>query len=178
MSSFTTYLVTSKQLESLQLPQEIVHELIKNREIIINAENAVLGRLASVIAKLTKSGFRIHVINVEKAVVTGDKKMVLESYKLLFKVRTHKNPYRHTIHRPRNPVNIFKKTIKNMIPKHNSLKLKSLKKVKAYIGVPQELEIKYAVKILDCDAFYLGRKKIVPIALIAKELGWRGVASP
>ncbi|MEM1645121.1 MAG: 50S ribosomal protein L13 [Ignisphaera sp.] len=175
MSLPNIIVATSKQLEYLQLVPEVVNEILRTREIVIDAESAVVGRLASIIAKLVKLGFKVHVINVEKAVVSGDKKMVIEGYKLMLKVKTHKNPYRHAIHRPRHPINIFKKTIKNMLPKHNWLKYKLAKKIKVYIGVPQELKSKLIIRILDCDANYLGRTKTVSLATIAKELGWKGV---
>ncbi|MEM2296200.1 MAG: 50S ribosomal protein L13 [Ignisphaera sp.] len=178
MSSHNIIMVTSKQLESLQLTPEIVNEILRTREIIVDAENTVVGRLASVIAKLAKLGFKVHIINVEKAVVSGDKKTVVESYKLMLKVKTHKNPYRHTIHRSKHPINILKKTIKNMLPKHNWLKNELVKKVKVHMGIPQEFRSKLIIKILDCDAAYLGRTKVVSVAMIAKELGWKGVTPP
>lgn len=178
MSSANIITVTSKQLGYLQLAPEVVNEILRTREIVIDAENAVIGRLASVIVRLIKSGFKVHIINVEKAVVSGDKRMVVESYKLMLKVKTHKNPYRHTIHRPRHPINIFKKTIRNMLPKRNWLRYELVKRIKVYVGVPQEFKPKLIIKVLDCDANYLGRTKIVSIATIARELGWKGVTTP
>lgn len=176
MSSPKILVVSFKQLESLQLDPEIVGEILKSREIIVDAENAMLGRLASLITKIVKLGFKVHVVNIEKAVISGDKKSIVDSYKLLLKVKTHKNPYKHSIHRPRHPINIFKKTLKNMMPRHSSSRFKLSSKVKAYLGIPPELrnKNKYIIKILDCDASYLGRKKVVPVSVIAKELGWRG----
>lgn len=147
-------------------------DILKLRELVIDAENAVLGRLASIVVKLIKLGFNVYVVNIEKAVVTGDRNMVINSYKLLLRVKTHKNPYRHSMKRPRNPIAIFKRAVKSMLPKHNWLGVQLLKKVKAYVGIPVEYRTKKIVRILDCDALYLGRRKIITIADIAKELGW------
>ena len=65
----------------------------KPGELVLDADSLVLGRLASVVAKLLSLGVKVHVVNVEKAVLTGDKKRVINGYKLLFNVKTHKNPY-------------------------------------------------------------------------------------
>jgi large subunit ribosomal protein L13 len=178
MNSQNPIIVHSKELELLQLEPKVVEHILKTREILIDAENSVLGRLATHVAKLAMLGFKVHVINVEKAVVSGDKKTIVDSYKLLLEVKTHKNPYRHAIHRPRHPINIFKKSVKLMLPKHCRSRFKILKNVKAYIGVPQEFKDKPIIKILDCDASYLKRRKIVPVSVIAKELGWKGVVKP
>ncbi len=148
---------------------------LKRPEIIIDAEGAVLGRLASYVAKLLLMGFRVHVINVEKAVITGDRKMVVASYKLLLEVKTHKNPYRHSPHRPRNPILIFKKAVKNMLPKDNWYGRLALKRLRAYIGVPEEFKGKEAIKIVDTLAETLKRTEYVTVAEVAKELGWKGI---
>ncbi|MEM4985597.1 MAG: uL13 family ribosomal protein, partial [Sulfolobales archaeon] len=39
-----------------------------SKEILIDAEGLILGRLASVVAKFLKYGYRVHVVNAEKAV--------------------------------------------------------------------------------------------------------------
>ncbi len=148
---------------------------LKNKEIVIDAEGAILGRLASYVAKLALMGFRVHVVNVEKALVTGDKHMVIESYKLWLEVRTHKNPYRHAPHRPRNPINIFKKAVWGMLPKESWRGKQALKRVKAYIGVPEEFKGKEIVSIADTLVDQLKRSEYVTLAEIAKAMGWKGV---
>ncbi len=148
---------------------------LKGREIVVDAEGAVLGRLASYVAKLALMGYRVHVVNVEKAVVTGERKRVIESYKLWLEVKTHKNPYRHAPHRPRNPINIFKKAVWGMLPKHSWLGKKALRRVRAYVGVPEELANKPRIVFSDTLASNLKRFEYVTVAEIAKEMGWKGV---
>ena len=160
-------------LESITL-EEFLNS-IKGQEIIIDAEGAILGRLASYVAKLAMMGFRVHVVNIEKAVVTGDRKRVIDSYKLLLELKTHKNPYRHSPKRPRNPILIFKKAVKGMLPKENWNGKLALKRVKAYIGVPVNLRNKTIIKISDTLVEELKRSEYITVAEIAKELGWKGV---
>jgi len=154
--------------------EDVLNQL-KVPELVIDAEGAVLGRLASYVAKLALMGVKVHVINVEKAVITGDKKRVVDSYKLLLEVKTHKNPYRHAPHRPRNPINIFKKAVKGMLPKENWLGKLALKRVKAYVGFPEELKNKPVIKIVDTLAEHLKRREYITVDVVAKELGWKGV---
>ncbi|MEM4691128.1 MAG: uL13 family ribosomal protein, partial [Desulfurococcaceae archaeon] len=56
-------------------------------EVYIDATNQILGRLASIVAKMLLEGKRVYVFNSEKIVVSGERRRVIESYKLLFKVR-------------------------------------------------------------------------------------------
>jgi large subunit ribosomal protein L13 len=162
--------ITSKDLFASEL-------LANKQEIIIDASSLILGRLASIVAKLVKLGIRVHVVNVEKAVLTGDRKRVIEGYKLLFEVKTHKNPYRHAIHRPRHPISLFKRAVRNMLPKNINRRLKLIKLVKAYIGIPQQFEGKTAYRLIDIsiDNSEHARKRprdIITVAELAKAMGW------
>jgi len=153
---------------------QYLSRVAKSREIIVDAEGAILGRLASYVAKLALMGFRVHVVNVEKAVVTGDRHMVIESYKLWLEVKTHKNPYRHAPHRPRNPINIFKKAVWGMLPKDWRGR-KALKRVRAYIGIPEEFSKRERVVFPDVLADQLKRREYVLLVDIAKAMGWKGI---
>jgi len=155
--------------------EEALDRASKSRVINIDAEGAILGRLASYVAKLLLMGYRVNVVNVEKALVTGDRGMVIESYKLWLEVRTHKNPYRHSPHRPRNPITIFKKAVKGMLPKESWRGFKAYKRLKAYIGVPEEFRGKELIKISDTLADTLKRLETVAVADIARAMGWKGV---
>lgn len=146
---------------------------LKDREIVVDAENALLGRLASSVAKLLIMGFRVHVVNVEKALVSGDRKMVIESYKLLLRVKTHRNPYKQSIKRPRNPIAIFKSSVKRMLPKHGWRRITLIKNLKAHIGVPSEYGGRELIRIVDTHTEYTGRRDTVSLSEIAKALGWK-----
>lgn len=161
--------ITSKEL--------FASELADKQEIIIDADSLILGRLASIVAKLMRLGIRVHVVNIEKAVLTGERKRVIEGYKLLFEVKTHRNPYRQAIHRPRHPISLFKRTVRNMLPKNINKKLRLIKLVKAYVGIPQEFEGKTAYKLVDISINSSEHAKkrprdIVTLAELAKAMGW------
>lgn len=141
----------------------------ERKEIIIDAEGAILGRLASKIAQLLKEGYEVYVVNAEKAVVSGEKQRVIEGYKIWLSLRTLRNPEKSSPKRPRNPVSIVKYTVRGMLPKSFSKGRTRLSKLRVFVGVPKELEGKEVVKLATRRS-----RKVVTVAEIATALGWRG----
>jgi len=144
-----------------------------DRVIVIDAEGAILGRLASYVAKLLQEGFKVHVVNAEKAVLSGDPLMVIRSYQIWLKIRTLKNPQKHAPRRPRSPEMIIKKAVKGMLPKDNWKGFIALRNLKVHVGVPKELVNRERIKITDTDASRL-TKKFITVAEVAKAMGWKG----
>ncbi len=145
-----------------------------DRTIVVDAEGAVLGRLASYVAKLLQEGFKVHVVNAEKAVVSGNPLMVIESYKIWLKIKTLKNPYKHSPKRPRSPINIVKRAVKGMLPKENWKGMVAYRNLKVHIGFPEELKGKPIIKIADADYKKRLKGKYLTVAEIAKAMGWKG----
>lgn len=145
-----------------------------DKTLYIDATNQILGRLASIIAKKLLEGHRIIVVNAEKAVVSGERLRVIMGYKLVEKVKTHYNPYKHGIRRPKSPHNIFKRTVRGMLPIDKPRGRNAYKRLRVYIGVPSELSDKEFIRFSEADALRLGHEYIT-LGEIAKELGWKGV---
>lgn len=145
-----------------------------NKTLYIDATNQILGRLASIIAKKLLEGYRVIVVNAEKAVVSGERLRVIMGYKLIEKVKTHYNPYKHGIRRPKSPHNIFKRTVRGMLPIDKPKGRNAYKRLRVYIGVPPELSDKEFIRFSEADASRLGHEYIT-LGEIAKELGWKGV---
>ncbi|MCD6113786.1 MAG: 50S ribosomal protein L13 [Thermoprotei archaeon] len=143
-------------------------------ETIINGEGHILGRLASIVAKRLLNGERITILNADKIVVSGNKRMVIESYKLLFKVKTHYNPYKQGIRRPRSPENIVRRAIRGMLPMDKPKGRAAFRRLKVFSGIPPEYEnVKdRMVRIEDALATRLGRT-YVTLAEIALQMGWK-----
>jgi large subunit ribosomal protein L13 len=103
---------------------------------IINAEGAVLGRLASLVAKHLMNDEEVKVVNAEKAIVIGSKDMIVEDF--LSKRRlshARKGP-----HYPRRADMILKRTVRGMIPYQKPSGREAYKKLRVYLGVPSEFE--------------------------------------
>jgi large subunit ribosomal protein L13 len=123
---------------------------------IYDASNQILGRLASRIAKDLLNGEKVYVVNAEKAVLSGNPKKKKEFY--LERIRRGdpiKGPFF-----PRYPDAIFRRTVRGMIPWHKPKGREAYKRLKVFIGVPEELKNKTMKKFKDADASKLKTKYI------------------
>ncbi len=105
---------------------------------IIDASGLIIGRLSTHVAKklLNNKDLEVAIINSEKAIVSGSRKMVLERYKGKRDLNhPRKGPYY-----PRLPDRILKRTIRGMLPYQQERGRKAFKRVKVYIGKPKEFE--------------------------------------
>jgi len=114
---------------------------------IIDANGATLGRLSTSTAKRLLKGEEIAVINSEKAIISGKKRMIKDRYKKKREVGTYrKGPFF-----PRTPDKIVKRTIRGMIPYQTPHGRTAYKKLKCYVGIPKEFEGKKFETIKDAE---------------------------
>jgi large subunit ribosomal protein L13 len=103
---------------------------------IIDANNIVLGRLASVIAKRLLNGEEIIVVNAGKALIQGSRKEILADY---HKKRTigsqRKGPFY-----PAKPERIFKRTVRGMLPYQKGRGREAYKRLKVHAGTPSRIK--------------------------------------
>ncbi len=146
-----------------------------SREVLIDADGLVLGRLATAVAKLLKCGYRVYIVNAEKAVISGEPRAVKESYALWFEIKTLRNPSEQSPHRPRNPVTIVKYAVRGMLPKDPFRKLVLLRRLRVYVGYPDEVKSMklWRIDIPEARAARL-RHEYVTVGEVAEYMGWRG----
>ena len=117
---------------------------IKNNWILINAENAIVGRLAAYISKVlrgkNKNQYTPHMDNGDFVIVTN-----IEKIKFTGKKFANKKYYRHTGHpggiksttpsllMKKKPEEVLKLAVKRMLPR-GPLAKKQLTKLKIYVG--------------------------------------------
>ena len=135
--------------------------------MIVNAENLVLGRLASFVAKKALLGEKIDIVNVEKAVVSGGRLQSLE----LYREKRVRGYALHGPYFPRDPLRIVKRTIRGMLPYKQEKGKLAFKRITCHIGIPKEFEGKKLETIKDADASKVYRTKFITIAEISKHLG-------
>jgi len=111
-------------------------------EIIIDGENAILGRLASYAAKKALEGHKIVIVNSEKVIISGKLNKIKEDYQQ--KRRRHGDSQRGPIF-PRSPEKILKRTIRGMLPIKKGGK-EVLKQIRCYNGIPEEYKEKKKIK--------------------------------
>ena len=160
-------------MTKIAIPEEVMVNP-RDRAVIIDAEGLILGRMASYIAKLLLSGYKVIVVNAEKAIISGERKRVINGYKLLLRVKTHRNPYKQSRKRPRTPERIVKEAVRGMLPRDSWKGKQALTRLRVYVSIPKEFENKPRIKIE--NAHYTKLKgEYISVAEVARELGWRGV---
>ena len=135
---------------------------------VIDATGLILGRMASVVAKRLLMGERIVIINAEKAVISGKRKMVVRRYKERLQI----GHYRKGPYWPRRPDRIVWRTIRGMLPRYKEKGKRALKRLKVFIGVPEELEGVEAQTIPEASAAKL-KCHYITVGELAREIGWR-----
>jgi large subunit ribosomal protein L13 len=104
---------------------------------VFEGKGAVVGRLASHVAKLTLKGESAVVLNVEQAVITGDPVMVVKKYAGRRGITNKADP-EHAAKWPKRPDYLFKKIVTGMLPKHSARSKAALSLLRAYVSVPKE----------------------------------------
>lgn len=114
------------------------------QEIIIDATNATLGRLASYAAKQALQGKKVVILNSEKAIITGRKKFIVEKFQTRRKRggTAQRGPYISKLSEK-----ILKRTIRGMLPDHRRGRGKeAFKRILCYKGIPDNYKEKKTLK--------------------------------
>jgi len=138
-------------------------------EQVVDATNAVLGRLASYVAKEALRGRRVVVINAEKAVISGTKARVVARAKTKLKTRTLANQAKTPTH-PRRPDNYVRRVIRGMLPWKKSRGKEAFHRVRVYIGSPEDYASRPQQKVPEADAAKL-RVPYITVGQLSKEIG-------
>lgn len=135
--------------------------------MIVNAENLILGRLASIVAKKALTGEKIDIINSEKSIVVGVKADILKKYK---QKRARGGPHTGPFF-PRRPDLILKRTIRGMLPHKQEKGIKAYKNIKCYIGIPSTLKEK-KIEDIPKAKISVNTLKFITLKELSKELGY------
>lgn len=133
---------------------------------IYDAENQILGRLCSVIAKELLKGEDIFVVNAEGAVMSGNPKAKTDFY-------LHRISRGDPIHGPFFPKRsdeIFRRTVRGMLPWDKSRGREAFRNLRVFVGVPEELKNNTFEKVKSADAEKL-RTKFITLQKISRAIG-------
>jgi len=109
-----------------------------SQTIIVDGTNLIAGRLCSHVAKLLLEGNRVAIVNSENIMISGNRESIIESYRKFLEIASINNPKFGPFH-PRRPDTIITKMVRGMLPKKSSSGKAALKRLRAYLGVPNEL---------------------------------------
>ena len=137
--------------------------------MIINGEGHILGRLASVISKHLLEGEEVIVLNADKIMLSGSKDWAYAKYKQRVDRASISNPRDLGPKYPRRPDDIFRRTVRGMLPYKKSKGKESYKKLQSYVGVPREFKDAEYQKIPQAE--YNDLKKGIELGELSKLLG-------
>jgi large subunit ribosomal protein L13 len=144
--------------------------LSASETVYVDATNQIAGRLSSKVAKLVLSGKKVVVVNAEKSLISGARTSVVNEWKKKLELSSRVNPIYGPIH-PRRPDNILKRMVRGMVPRKKSKGVAAMKRLRVYIGVPEEAAGKKLSSFQDAAA-----TRPVPVYVtmkdLSKSLGW------
>ncbi|MFX0169852.1 MAG: 50S ribosomal protein L13 [Candidatus Hodarchaeota archaeon] len=140
--------------------------------LLVDANNTVAGRLASVVAKQLLQGEHVIVINAEKAVLSGNRASLVQEYKESLGIRTRSAPWKGPFH-PRQPDRILRRIIRGMVPWKKDRGRKAMRRLRVYTGLPEGVKSK---RHLDLTENLRKGRNTVYLGDIARELGWKGLS--
>ena len=130
--------------------------------MIVDADGAILGRLASKIAKELLRGESITVVNSEKIVISGNPEAIFRR----FRERKEKGYSAKGPFYPKYPDKILVRSVRGMLPYRKEKGKKAFKKLKVFMGNPDNLKgekISKTSNDLEC--------KFVNLGQVCKKLG-------
>lgn len=134
---------------------------------VINAEDLILGRMASIVAKRSLDGEEIAIVNADKVVVSGTRARVCDTYHR----KRHRGSREGGPFFPRRPDHIVKRTVRGMLPYRRQSGRDALKRVKAYVGIPREFKGHEMETISAAHVSRLSSPRYVTLGTVSSYLG-------
>jgi large subunit ribosomal protein L13 len=117
--------------------------------IVIDGRNAVLGRLASYVAKEALKGEEVSIVNCGEIIITGNKRFMEQDMQ---KRREMIGSGQKGPHISRTSEKIVKRAIRGMLPDHREGRGKeAFKRIKCYASVPGEFKDSKKITFNDPD---------------------------
>lgn len=134
----------------------------------INAEGLIVGRMASMVAKKILNKENVVIVNADKALMTGKKRMLVEDYVTKRNLQNKQNPEKS----PKfpNPPNLFvRRLIRGMLPWKTTRGKDAFRRLKVFVGNPEALK--------DFEGMEAAKPKnlvkYMVIGDLCRQLGWR-----
>ena len=134
-------------------------------DIIIDATNCIAGRLATRVAKEVLNGNRVHVVNVEKAVMSGNPVYTIQH----FREKVQRGDPYHGAFYPRPPDRVFRRIVRGMLPHHRPRGKAALHRLHVHISTPPELVNKPMKRYAEAENRL--EHKYVTLGLLSERLG-------
>jgi large subunit ribosomal protein L13 len=136
-------------------------------DVVVDARDCILGRVASQVAERTLEGDRVAVVNAERAVITGREGQIEEKFRKRREVGSDRGPAY-----PKRPDRIFKRSIRGMLPHKRPRGREAFENVRVYVGNPYEGDGAYEAEVLpETSLDRLSNIKFVSLGDVSESLG-------
>lgn len=137
----------------------------EENEIVIDAENSVVGRLASFIAKQAIYGKSVVIVNSEKAKIIGAPEVIIEQFKA--RSRLGKGVQKGPLILKK-PSELLRRAVRGMLERKRARGRAAFKRVKCYEQVPLQYENKKKLSVETKEAI-----KFITLGQLSKHLRGR-----
>jgi large subunit ribosomal protein L13 len=134
--------------------------------MILDATDLIVGRFATVVAKKALLGETVDIVNCEHAILTGNKREIIERYKRKRRMGVPlQGPYF-----PKLPDRLVRRVIRGMLPYKKPKGKDAFQRVMCHIGVPEKFNGKLTT-LEGANVKKLPNVKYLEVGKICKEIG-------
>ncbi|MEM3555370.1 MAG: 50S ribosomal protein L13 [Candidatus Micrarchaeia archaeon] len=138
---------------------------------VIDGTDLSLGRMGARVAKYLLKGEEVVILNAEKVAIAGSLNEIVRKYRKRMERKDKANP-EHSAKTPRRPDLFVKRAIRGMLPFKSSRGRDAFKKLRVYIGEPEEF--KGAERVNLSEASCRGVKgRYYSVKEVCERLGYR-----
>lgn len=143
-------------------------------ELVIDAKEHGLGRLAATTAKLLLNGNNVSVVRCEEILLIGEFDHHKKKFSAFLNKKCAYNPKRGPFHH-REPSKIFFRRVRGMVPYKTTRGASAMARLKVFEGIPKQFNVKDCVSIpcAQREAAIPKIKKAFVLGKLAKEFGWK-----
>lgn len=138
---------------------------------VIDAKNLIVGRLATHVAKRLLRGESVTVVNAEEGIISGSRTYILAKYLHRRERKSIVNPARHGPFFPRRPEAILRRAVRGMLPYEKARGREAYKRLKVFLGVPEEFKGASAETVVEADASKLRVPKYMKLGELSQLMG-------
>lgn len=137
---------------------------------VYDAKGKVLGRFASAVARELLAGKSIAVINAERAIIVGNRDVIVKKYFTRLNLQEKENP-EFSPYWPRRPDMLVKRAIRGMLPRAKPHGRAAYRKLMVFVGTPSAFsKVKpIEIKTKDANTIYMPH---VTIEELSRFLGY------
>ena len=135
--------------------------------VVIDANNLIMGRVASFAVKKAILGEKVIIVNSEEAVMTGKKNRIIAKFRQKREIGSvTKGPFY-----PRMPDRILRRAVRGMLPYKQKKGRDAFKRIMCYIGIPDEFKNEKAETMKEADISKVKDISYVKLREISRILG-------